>query len=732
MNALETMIGGVIARTHAYMEETGRTDSFERFPYLSVLAERLPKRDGRAGGSQAAEPQEMPEAGAEAVLQMASQRQIRLQTAEDAAGTGTADAARTAGRYEQLLSRLSGDRRDPVLKTALELALTASLVTEFAAYLNYYTGNRATLQLASEMCGVFCSDYRRTAERLKALSRVLYVEKKEPLIYANLEAGHALLFYLTGDEPPENGSGQGGEFFFSERIAHFSWNAALHPMYAGGALAGQGAELLARGKAVLHICGRGGRRFLVKHIAKRMKKDVLFVQARQIGGEEKDDWDRLWMQVVHEAFLYARIVCIDAGERGRTEDEKSAEETAERLFCAVQSLSEAGIPVIVCTENADDIPVSFLEKQESFCRIRLTPLSRTEREAVWRGLLGQKEWNEEVEQCSARYHMNAKEIARAVAEWSVFPDLEEQTCKPRQKKTESLPEICCRILCGNREKLFGALIMPRVGLSDLIVSGRVKRLLKEIRCGALRGYRLYEEWGLEKKYPYGKNLSVLLAGPPGTGKTMTAHALAHEIGAPLYQVDLSHIMDKYIGETEKHLEQVFTFAEKTGAILFFDEADALFAKRGEVTEGKDRYANMEVSFLLQRMEQFNGVVILATNFYQHIDRAFLRRIKYVLKYREPDAAMRKKLWESCLVKELPQERLDTDYLAKQFAFSGGIIKNVIQSACISAVYEERPLCMEHVLSAVRMEYEKLERNITPELWGEYGYLAEERSYEDAG
>lgn len=727
MNDLETVIGGVIARTHAHMEETGRTDSFERFPYLSVLAERFLKQDGRAGESHAAMPQEMPEAGAEAVLQTTSLRQIRLQTAENDAAAGTADSVRAAGRYEQLLNRLSGGRHDPVLKTALELALTASLVTEFAAYLNYYTGNRATLQLASEMCGAFCPDYEKTAERLKALSRVLYVEKKEPLIYANLEAGHTLLFYLTGDEPPENGGGQCGEPLFSGRSARFSWNAALHPMYAGGALAGQGAKLLAHKKAVLHICGRGGRHFLVKHIAKRMKKDVLFVQAGRPGGEEKEERERRLMQIVHEAFLYDRIVCIDEGERKRTEGEKNAEETAEHLFCLVRLLSEAGVPVIVCTESADDMPLSFLEEQESFCRIPLPPLSRTEREAVWRGLLGQNGWNEEVERCSVRYCMNAKEIAQAAAEWTAAPTLGGQCCKPQQGETESLSEICCRILCGEREKLLGALMMPRVELSELIVSGRVKRLLQEIRCGALRGYRLYEEWGLEKKYPYGKNLSLLLAGPPGTGKTMTAHALAHEIGAPLYQVDLSHIMDKYIGETEKHLEQVFSFAEKAGAILFFDEADALFAKRGEVTEGKDRYANMEVSYLLQRMEQFDGVVILATNFYQHIDKAFLRRIKYVLKYREPDAAMRKKLWESCLVEELPRERLDTDYLAKQFAFSGGVIKNVIQSACISAVYEERPLCMEHVLAAVRMEYEKLERNITPELWGEYGYLAEEHS-----
>lgn len=205
---------------------------------------------------------------------------------------------------------------------------------------------------------------------------------------------------------------------------------------------------------------------------------------------------------------------------------------------------------------------------------------------------------------------------------------------------------------------------------------------------------------------------------------MTAHALAKELGIPLYQVDLSHVLDKYIGETEKHLEQIFAFAAKARPVLFFDEADSLFGKRGEVTEGKDRYANMEVSYILQRIEQFDGVVVLATNFYNNIDKAFLRRMKYVLKYQSPDAEIRRSIWEDCLPPQLPREELDLDFLACQFDFTGGMIKNVVYVACVMAVQQGTNLTMEHILLAVRAEYEKMERTVTKDVWGEYGYLLE--------
>lgn len=704
MKYIEKIIGQVILQVHDHMEETGRQDSFERFPYLEMLARRYDAQGVAATGC--------------------------LQGVQERSHDMPETKSLQEERYKALLTKLSGSEEDTVLMTAVNLALAATLVTEFAAYLNYYTGNRATLQLAYELCGEFCPDPAEVTKRWSMLQRAFQVEKKTPLHYANIEAGHEVLSYLTGDTmssvPPCDG------------VERFDHESPLHPMYVREQLADTGAKLLARENAVLYLSGRGGRRFLVRHIAKRIKRNVLFVRTDFVCGDEGNKEYRL-MQTLREAFLHSCIVCIHGGSSKSSEQRE--EETAAGVVYAVRVLSEAGIPVILsmeeaagtpvipCMEEAAGTPVIPCREEAAgrgrTARIELTPLSRAERALVWQGFTEQYDLDEDVEQCSIRYRMTASEIARAAAEWvSYCRSAGHERLHVSDGRAERLSDICYRILCTGETQKLGTVIRPRVRLSDLIVSEQTKKTLGEICCGAAQGYRIYEEWGLDQQYPYGRNVSVLLAGAPGTGKTMTAHVLAHEIGVPLYQVDLPHIMDKYIGETEKHLEQVFDFAGKTNMVLFFDEADALFAKRGEVTEGKDRYANMEVAYLLQRMEQFDGVVVLATNFYHHIDKAFLRRIKYVLKYQEPDEAMRKRLWESCLTPSLPRETIDTDYLANRFALSGGVIKNVIQSACIAAVYERCPLKMEHVLRAIRMEYEKMERSVAPELWGEYGYLME--------
>lgn len=699
MNYLQTVIGGIIRQAYLYMERTNRPDSFERFPYLGMLAERF------------VEPE-------------------RALSGEESAYALTGEDAETKKRYELLLKRLCGEgefgrkEKEQVLKTAADLALASALLTEFAAYLNYYTGKGPTLQLAFEMCGQFCPDYVKVTQYRKLLGQVLRIEKKNLSGCADIEAGHELFSYLAGDDD------QGDSSLEEELMGNgrFRYQTPLHPMYIREELADTGANLLEQGGYVLYICGEGGKRFLVKHIAKRLKKDVLFVRADKLCKEQESPEEPLG-NLVRRAFLFSCMVCIYEGESAQIKKEEV--QMREGLSHAVHSLVSSGIPIILCMkeytdvlptsckgkERIDQIPADAGFCQKGMLRIGLAPLTRAERQKVWAGFAKQYDLKEDIEQCSIKYRMNAREIAEVVEEW--------RRCGTAVEGENSISGICCRVLSAGEKEKLGMVQTPEVSMTDLIVPEAVRRTLKEICCGALKSYRIYEEWGLEGQYPYGKNISVLLAGAPGTGKTMTAHVLAHEIGMPLYQVDLPHVMDKYIGETEKRLEQIFAFAEKANMVLFFDEADALFGKRGEVTEGKDRYANMEVSYLLQRMEQFDGIVILATNFYQNIDKAFLRRIKYVLRYQEPDEEMRRRMWESCLTPQLPREAIDTDYLARQFPLSGGMIKNVMQCACISAVYEERPLCMEHVLRAVRMEYEKLERSISPQMWGEYGYLMDE-------
>jgi len=219
---------------------------------------------------------------------------------------------------------------------------------------------------------------------------------------------------------------------------------------------------------------------------------------------------------------------------------------------------------------------------------------------------------------------------------------------------------------------------------------------------------VHERWGFAEKYSRGLGLSALFSGTSGTGKTMAAEVLAHTLGLDVFQIDLAGLVSKYIGETEKNLKRVFDAAEDSGAILLFDEADALFGKRTEVKDSHDRYANFEVSYLLQRMEAYRGLAILTTNMRQAIDTAFLRRIRFIVEFPFPDAAHRARIWRGVFPTGTPTVGLDAERLA-HLNITGGIIRNIAMHAAFLAADEAEPVRMSHLLEGARTEYAKLER-----------------------
>jgi len=221
---------------------------------------------------------------------------------------------------------------------------------------------------------------------------------------------------------------------------------------------------------------------------------------------------------------------------------------------------------------------------------------------------------------------------------------------------------------------------------------------------------VYGRWGFARKIAHGRGLNVLFSGPPGTGKTMAADILANDLYLPLYQIDLSQVVSKYIGETEKNLERIFSAAQSANAILFFDEADALFGKRSEVRDAHDRYANIEVGYLLQKMEEYEGVAILATNLRSHMDEAFVRRMQAIVEFPFPDETHRRRIWECLFPQEAPlADDVDFALLAREVKLAGGNIKNIGLAAAFYAAADGRAIAMDDLLRAVRREHQKLGR-----------------------
>jgi SpoVK/Ycf46/Vps4 family AAA+-type ATPase len=215
------------------------------------------------------------------------------------------------------------------------------------------------------------------------------------------------------------------------------------------------------------------------------------------------------------------------------------------------------------------------------------------------------------------------------------------------------------------------------------------------------------DWGYERRVAKSQGLKILFAGESGTGKTMAAQVLAAELGLEIFRVDLATTVSKYIGETEKNLDRIFGAAEGSNAILFFDEADALFGKRSEVGDSHDRYANIEVAYLLQKMEGYPGAVILATNFRRNIDDAFVRRLDFVIDFPFPEAEDRRRIWDRVLPEQAPRaDDVDLDFLAEKFKLSGGAIRNCSLAAAFQAADDDGPIGMSHLVRAVAQEYGK--------------------------
>jgi len=355
--------------------------------------------------------------------------------------------------------------------------------------------------------------------------------------------------------------------------------------------------------------------------------------------------------------------------------------------------------------------LTFLDTREPRTGLGLNALAYeiekpvpSEQQAAWKEALGEGA-GDSSEQLAGQFNLNLpaiRQIAQAVL-------AEKQPDESASSIHKRLWEAC---LSRTRPRLdrLAQRIEPKATWKELVLPQEPLALLREIAAQVRQRSTVYDTWGFRNMMNRGFGISALFAGESGTGKTMAAEVIANDLHINLYRIDLSAVVSKYIGETEKNLRRVFDAAEDGGVILFFDEADALFGKRSEVKDSHDRYANIEINYLLQRMEAFRGLAILATNMKSALDQAFLRRLRFIVTFPFPGAADRKRIWEKVFPAETPKDVVDYDHLAR-LNLTGGSIHNVVLNAAFLAARAGTPVTMSVIFEAARKEFRKLEKPV---------------------
>jgi ATPase family associated with various cellular activities (AAA) len=414
-------------------------------------------------------------------------------------------------------------------------------------------------------------------------------------------------------------------------------------------------------------------------LAKAYGRPLVVVHVRDMESREAIAEAMLASAMEDRPLVFEGLEDLDPGERARVL--RALEQRSERTVIAAPHRTAA-----------------LALGERTVLLVEAPPPTFAERRQAWADLTG----SEQTGDVAAKFRLSigqiveAAEVARlaATAAGRPVPTPVDLDLGARQASSSRLGELAARL-------------PPGFHWDDLVLPERQRELLQSISAYLRHRDRVLSDWGYEKAVARTQGLKVLFAGESGTGKTMAAQVLAAELGLEIFRVDLATIVSKYIGETEKNLDRIFGAAEGSNAILFFDEADALFGKRSEVSDSHDRYANIEVAYLLQKMEGYAGAVILATNFRRNIDDAFVRRLDFVIDFPFPEADDRRRIWQLLLPDEAPlAEDIDLDFLAAQFKLSGGAIRNCSLSAAFQAADDGGVIEMRHLVRAVAQEYGK--------------------------
>jgi AAA+ superfamily predicted ATPase len=451
-------------------------------------------------------------------------------------------------------------------------------------------------------------------------------------------------------------------------------------------IAARAAQLLqsyARSSQVIQLCGDDplGHEDIAALAAHHLGRNLFVVNAGELPahGTELDPFAFLWER---ESLLLSGALLIQAAPEGLSQ-------TVTRL---VERLPG---PLFLATRE----PVRL---DRPFVRFDANKPAPVEQKLLWSRAIGNaQQLNGTLDDLSEQFRLSARMISSTGYLLAA---------EDRQIEAARLWDAC-RSLARPKLEDLAQRIVPSATWDDLILPDLQKQTLCQLAAQVRHRLKVYEAWGFAARSRSGLGVSALFSGVSGTGKTMAAEVLARELRLDLYRIDLSSVVSKYIGETEKNLKKVFDAAEEGGALLLFDEADALFGKRSEVRDSHDRYANIEVGYLLQRLEAYQGLAILTTNMRSPLDPAFQRRLRFTINFPFPGAAQREAIWKNVFPRDTPTHRLDHQKLA-QLNVTGGNIRNIALNAAFLAAEAGTPVDMANLLQAAKLEVQKIERPLS--------------------
>jgi hypothetical protein len=505
------------------------------------------------------------------------------------------------------------------------------------------------------------------------------------LVQAPLRAAERVVHFLAGVQTldPEIQDLVGVD----ERDAEWLELAPSHALLAKRAVRAFTAVAPPGTMPLVQLVGRDdGARDIAVAVAAALGFGLAVLHADDIpaGAREREQLARLWER---EAVLSSLLLLVDAGALG---DEPHAATGVARFLDLLAS------PTLTLARR----PLSGLRREDVRLLVQTPPLA--ERLEAWRAVLPDPEPELEIDRIAGQFALSRRDVRAVLGELALRDPVS------AADSGRILWDLCRERSRPGLERLTERMPASTVW-TDLVLPEPQTQTLREIASHARMRHQVYSSWGFAEKGRRGLGISALFAGPSGTGKTMAAEALAELLRLDLYRIDLSLVVSKYIGETERNLGRIFDEAEQAGGVvLLFDEADALFGKRTEVRDSHDRYANLEISYLLQRMEAYDGLAILTTNLKSSLDPAFLRRIRFVVGFPFPDAAARALIWRGAFTRATPTQGLAYDRLAR-LNVAGGNIRNIALNAAFAAAETGGPVAMAHILAAARAEYAKLER-----------------------